>query len=166
MQMASQSITAQLKTQTLEDGSEITLNANSKIQVTYYHHQRHVNLLQGEAIFNVQKDSSRPFIVETTNAKITVLGTRFAVNKLSKLVRVSVDHGKVKVQSKENGSQILLQNDQVAEIFIGQTVQNKNTPAADYFKFAQGTVVFNQADMTEISRGSFKIPSAKYISLR
>lgn len=151
MQLASQTSTAQLATQTLEDGSQITLNAQSQIQVTYYRHQRHVDLLKGEAIFNVQKDASRPFVVETNNAKITVLGTRFAVNKLSQLVRVSVDHGKVQVESKADGSKLILQNGQVAEIPNGQAVQPKNAQATDYFKFATGTIVFNQADMLEVA---------------
>ena len=151
LQMTRQSQTGQIITQALEDGSEVMLNANSQIQVTYYRHQRHIDLLKGEAIFNVQKDPNRPFIVETNSAKISVLGTRFAVNKLSKLVRVSVDHGKVKVESKENASQLILQNGQVAEILSGQAVQKKSTSAADYFKFAQGAVVFNQADITEIA---------------
>lgn len=151
MQLASQTSTAQLATQTLEDGSQITLNAQSQIQVTYYRHQRHVNLLKGEAIFNVQKDASRPFVVETNNAKITVLGTRFAVNKLSQLVRVSVDHGKVQVESKADGGKLILQNGQVAEIPNGQAVQPKNAQATDYFKFATGTIVFNQADMLEVA---------------
>lgn len=151
MQLASQTSTAQLATQTLEDGSQITLNAQSQIQVTYYRHQRHVDLLKGEAIFNVQKDASRPFVVETNNAKITVLGTRFAVNKLSQLVRVSVDHGKVQVESKADGGKLILQNGQVAEIPNGQAVQPKNAQATDYFKFATGTIVFNQADMLEVA---------------
>ena len=151
MQLASQSKTAQIIRQTLEDGSQVTLNASSQIQVTFYHHQRHVDLLKGEAIFNVEKDSNRPFVVETNSAKITVLGTHFAVNKLSKLVRVSVDHGKVQVESKNDGSKITLHNGQVAEILSGQNVQYKNAPAADYFSFAKGKVTFNQADMVEIA---------------
>lgn len=151
MQMASESKPAQILTQKLEDGSEITLNASSKIQITYYRNQRHIALLQGEAIFNVTKDPDRPFIVETDTAKIKVLGTRFAVNKLSKLVRVSVDHGSVQVDSKSPVSSIILHNGQVAEIASTQAVKLTNTPAADYFKFATGTVVFNQADIFEIA---------------
>lgn len=156
MQMASESSATQILTQNLEDGSEITLNASTKIQVTYYRHQRHIALLQGEAIFNVTKDTDRPFIVETDTAKIKVLGTRFAVNKLSQLVRISVDHGSVQVQSKAPVNTIILHNGQVAEVAQDslnglQTLKLKNTIAADYFKFATGTVVFNQADIVEIA---------------
>ena len=151
LQLASQSKIAQIVTQTLDDGSQITLNASSQIQVTYYRNQRHIDLIKGEAIFNVEKDPNRPFIVETNTAKITVLGTRFAVNKLSNIVRVSVDHGRVQVESKGKQSKLILQNGQVAEIASGQAVQPIDVPAADYFKFAAGTVVFNKANMTEIA---------------
>jgi transmembrane sensor len=151
MQMASQSEKAQILTQTLDDGSQITLNANSKVQVTYYRNQRQVTLLQGEAIFNVTKDAKRPFIVDTETASVKVLGTRFAVNKLSKLIRVSVDHGSVLVESKDNASNIILHNNQVAEIYHGELVQFKQGDATDYFKFATGKIVFNQADIVEIA---------------
>lgn len=151
MQMASESSASQILTQPLEDGSEITLNVSSKIQVTYYHNRRHVALLQGEAIFNIAKDPNRPFIVETDTAKIKVLGTRFAVNKLSRLVRVSVDHGSVQVESKNPASTIVLHNGQVAEIYHAQAPKLKDTSAADYFKFTTGNIVFNQADIFEIA---------------
>jgi transmembrane sensor len=151
LQLASQSKIAQIVTQTLDDGSQITLNASSQIQVTYYRNQRHIDLIKGEAIFNVEKDPNRPFIVETNTAKITVLGTRFAVNKLSNIVRVSVDHGRVQVESKGKQSKLIIQNGQVAEIPNGQAVQPIDAQAADYFKFTTGTVVFNQAPMAEIA---------------
>lgn len=151
MQLASQSNTAQILTQTLEDGTEITLNANSKIQVTYYRNHRHVDLLQGEAIFNVTKNPDRPFTVTTNTAKIKVLGTRFSVNKLSQLVRVSVDHGSVQVESINPASIIILHNGEVAEIPKGQAALRKDVNTADYFKFATGNVIFNQADIYEIA---------------
>ena len=169
MQMASESAATQILTQKLEDGSEITLNASTKIQVTYYRHQRHIALLQGEAIFNVTKDADRPFIVETNTAKVKVLGTRFAVNKLSHLVRISVDHGSVLVESKAPVNTIILRNGQVAEVAQDgisglQSVKLKNTVAADYFKFATGTVVFNQADIIEIADVLSRYGSRKVIA--
>lgn len=151
MQMASQTKPAEVVTKTLDDGSQIILNGSSKLQVNYYPKQRHVAMLQGEAIFQVTKDADRPFVVETSTAKITVLGTRFAVNKLTNLVRVSVDHGSVKVESVAPASVIILRNGEVAEISNGKKVIRKNGEAIDYFRFATGTLVFNQADIFEIA---------------
>jgi transmembrane sensor len=86
MQMASLTKKAQITTSTLDDGTEVTLNAHSNIQVSFYRNRRHVHLHQGEAIFKVAKDPNRPFVVETDSTRITVLGTRFSVNKLNRLV--------------------------------------------------------------------------------
>jgi transmembrane sensor len=50
LQMASHNPVGQISTQTLEDGSKVTLSAQSDIQVTFYRHQRHIKLNRGEAI--------------------------------------------------------------------------------------------------------------------
>lgn len=151
MQLASKTNASQIVTQQLDDGTNITLNASSKVEITYYRNQRHVQLNQGEAIFEVAKDVDRPFIVETDTTKVTVLGTRFAVDKLNSFVRVSVDHGKVHVESKGLQGGVLLGNGQVAEVPRNAAIQLKNTSAADYFKFVDGLIVFNQADIYEIA---------------
>lgn len=151
LQLASQTTRAQLITQTLEDGSHVTLNANTQIEIKYYRNQRHIELLKGEAVFEVQRDPDRPFVVETDRIKVTVLGTRFAVNKLNQLERVSVDHGKVEVASKTGAEKIILQNNQVAELKQAKLKARSNVSAHDYFKFTSGTLVFNQADLPEIA---------------
>lgn len=164
MQLASQTSTSQITTRTLDDGTQVTLNASSKVEVTYYRNQRHVQLSQGEAIFEVTKDTERPFVVETDTTKVTVLGTRFAVNKLSHFVRVSVDHGQVKVESKGIASEVLLGNGQVVEVPKNQPIQFKHTSAADYFKFVDGIIVFNQSDIHEIAEVLSRYRTTKVIA--
>ncbi|MDP8568678.1 FecR family protein [Methylophilus aquaticus] len=151
MQLVAHTSTAQLTTQTLDDGSRVTLNANSRIEIKYYRNQRHIDLLQGEAVFEVQPDRSRPFVVETQRLKVTVLGTRFAVNKLKQLERVSVDHGKVQVLNKQGQQALILQNNQVAEINQHGLQTRPQVNAQDYFRFMTGTLVFNQASLSEIA---------------
>ncbi|MBN8859738.1 MAG: FecR family protein [Sphingobacteriales bacterium] len=64
----------------LSDGTKVWLNADSKI---YYDEAFKSNVrevqLEGEAFFDVKKDSSRPFIIHTSVIDIKVLGTRFNV---------------------------------------------------------------------------------------
>jgi transmembrane sensor len=151
LQIAKSNPVGQISKQTLEDGSQVTLSAKSEMQVTYYRNQRHVLLKHGEAIFEVVKDADRPFVVETDHAKVTVLGTKFAVNKLSKLVRVSVDHGRVKVESKSPQSTIILTNGQVAEITPNKTSVMVNRNASDAFVFQQGKLIFVGADVYEVA---------------
>lgn len=151
MQMAASNPVGQITSQTLEDGSKITLSANSALQVTYYRHQRLIKLERGEAIFEVSKDESRPFIVNTDHAKITVLGTRFAVNKLSYLTRVSVDHGRVKIESQQPQASLTLTNGQVAEVATLRAPQQVKLNAANAFGFAQGKLSFDRANFVEIA---------------
>ena len=47
----------------LSDGSSVSLNTNSKIEVIYSQENRQVQLIEGEALFDVKRDRSRPFIV-------------------------------------------------------------------------------------------------------
>jgi transmembrane sensor len=92
-------------------------------------------------------------VVETGTAKITVLGTRFAVNKLSKLVRVSVDHGRVQIESTslEGAPVLVLQAGQVAEILPQRAPARMTRNAEDAFGFAQGRLVFDKADLDELA---------------
>jgi len=81
--------------QTLPDGSHITLDALSKLEVTYSADKRNVQLLQGAAFFAVQRDPSRPFTVHALDVEVRVLGTRFGVeieNRDTVLVQVELGH--------------------------------------------------------------------------
>lgn len=80
----------------LSDGTSIQLNTNSIIEVVYNERQRYVNLLQGEAKFDVAKDSARPFTVMAGEKSFTALGTIFNVQKDTNLdLELLVTEGKV-----------------------------------------------------------------------
>lgn len=169
MQMAAQNPVGQIVTKTLDDGTKVTLSAKSDMEITYYRHQRHVLLKEGEAIFEVTKDPERPFVVETNTAKITVLGTRFAVNRLENLVRVSVDHGRVRVEPTLETSADAdhasgaatpdnplitsreITNGQVVEVYPNHAMVLVNRPASDAFAFLNGRLVFDRADINEVA---------------
>lgn len=151
-QLTQNTAVAQISQRKLEDGSVVTANANSELDIIFYRHQRVVHIKRGEAIFDVTKDSERPFIVQTAQAKVTVLGTRFAVNQLTNRVRVSVDHGQVQV-ARADGAQasLLLRNGDVVEIVANSAPKHVNRNAADGFGFAQGYIIFDQTDMQEVA---------------
>ncbi len=69
---------------TLPDGSNIWLNAQTTIQypVSFNKENRQIKL-DGEAYFNVAKDSKRPFIVNTKECSVEVLGTKFNIDAYS-----------------------------------------------------------------------------------
>lgn len=92
-----QSDIAQVKTITLDDGSLVTLGANTKIQVNFDTDRREVHLLKGQAFFDVAKDKQRPFFVDAEKAGVMVVGTRFEVYKQLDQVKVIVEEGVVRV---------------------------------------------------------------------
>ena len=65
----------------LTDGTQVTLNANSRIIIDYTDLLRQVSLTRGEVLFNVSKHQNRPFVVITGNRKVVALGTSFEVRR-------------------------------------------------------------------------------------
>ena len=83
---------------TLKDGSSIRLNTNTQLTAQMTSDSRRINLLNGEAFFNVSHDPSRPFVIKAGAHEVTVLGTKFSVYKHSAIVEVSVQSGHVSVR--------------------------------------------------------------------
>jgi transmembrane sensor len=69
----------QQRTLTLPDGSMISLNTNSQVKVDYNHEYRNIQLLQGEAHFDVAKQPGRPFRVYAGRGRVQAVGTAFTV---------------------------------------------------------------------------------------
>jgi len=59
----------------LSDGSVVTLNTKSRIDVSYSDSKRTINLVYGEALFDVAKDPERPFLVQTNQGLVRAVGT-------------------------------------------------------------------------------------------
>jgi len=82
----------------LPDGSSMTLNTASRATIVFTRTERRVHLLEGEAIFDVSKDPSRPFLVEAADTHVRAVGTSFVVRRLpDKPVQVVVCEGVVEV---------------------------------------------------------------------
>jgi transmembrane sensor len=83
----------------LADGSVITLNTNSKIQVHYTAERREIRLVRGEALFDVAKNKKRPFFVLAGGTQVRAVGTSFTVRMLpDQPVQVLVREGVVEVK--------------------------------------------------------------------
>lgn len=88
----------------LDDGSTATLNTNSALAVKFSGGKRGVEIRKGEALFDVARDASRPFVVATSLGKIQVTGTVFNVRALAGETVVHVVSGHVTVLPKDGGS--------------------------------------------------------------
>lgn len=89
---------------TLDDGSVVTLNAQSSLELNYTEAERNVRLIAGEALFNVAKYSERPFQVITERAIVRAIGTVFNVRYRGDDATVTVVEGIVDVQSPDSPS--------------------------------------------------------------
>ena len=99
----------QQKQITLTDGSKVTLNTNSIIEVAYSDQQRKVTLLRGEAKFDVAKDAQRPFTVIAGESAFTALGTIYNVQRNnSQDMELLVEEGKVLVSEVNTSRATLL----------------------------------------------------------
>jgi len=81
----------------LSDQSAIELNTDTEVRVALMPQVRKVELLRGEASFEVAHDASRPFIVFAGDTAVRAVGTKFDVRRLENSVEVTVDEGKVAI---------------------------------------------------------------------
>lgn len=86
---------------TLADGSQITLNTDTAIDVLFDANQRLINLRDGEILVQTAPDVSpqaRPFLVSTPQGRMQALGTQFTVRELQTRTHLAVLEGAVRVQ--------------------------------------------------------------------
>lgn len=81
----------------LPDGTRVTLNTSSRVVVRYDDRTRRVELKEGEALFDVNKDPLRPFIVSAHGRQIRALGTSFLVRGDGDQLAVTLLEGKIEV---------------------------------------------------------------------
>ena len=137
----------------LSDGSIVKLNSASKLTyLSTFNDSIRFFQLQGEAFFDVVSEN-RPFIVETQNAKIRVLGTEFNIWSRSAETRVIVKEGTVSLKPKDvvdeegillNTNQMgLMQNQKISDLIELSNSENM-------LGWLEGRIVFNQANLKEV----------------
>ncbi len=87
----------------LPDGTEVWLNASSRISYPPFTDKSRQIALTGEAYFKVTRNEKAPFIVKTPNCAVRVLGTEFNVMAYDELKReeITLFKGKVNVATEQ-----------------------------------------------------------------
>ena len=137
---------------TLSDGTTVHLNAGTtlKAPVKFSGHIRPV-FLEGEAFFEVAKNTEKPFIITTGKLKTTVVGTSFNVKAYApaESVEVAVITGAVKVG--DSISSVQLVPHQKAVYHRNGSLQKQSfTDEAIYKAWTTGELVFDHQSMQEI----------------
>ena len=134
----------------LADGTTVHLNAGSKL--TYpvrFAGKRRVVALEGEAYFDVVKDETRPFIVQTHLGEVTVLGTAFNINAYTDAsVYTTLVHGKVQFSSSSIRTIILSPGEQAVVSANGS--EKRMVDLDEYVGWVDGRYVFNNRPLGEI----------------
>ncbi len=93
---------------TLEDGTKIWLNANSKLTYpTHFERDQRIVQLEGEGYFVVSKDKTCPFTVKTSDLSIDVLGTTFNVKSYPEegLIETTLIEGEITLNKLNNNEE-------------------------------------------------------------
>ena len=140
---------------TLVDGTNVWLNARTSLSypVKFGKNNRQV-VLDGEAYFDVTKDKSKPFIVQTDNYNVEVLGTQFDVNAYSETgeFETTLMSGSVKVASASDSTQkITLKPNN--KVFL-QDGKLHVTAVDDYnpYRWKEGLICFKNETFTSIMK--------------
>lgn len=140
---------------TLPDGSVVRLNRDSKIDVRADQHAEVREVyLQGEAFFDVFRDPDRPFIIQTDDAAIEVLGTSFNVKEADGVL-VAVKEGIVSLRNREH------EEKSAARLVAGQLgvlsgngqdvkIESENANIENYMSWMNGYLRFDSMPFDQV----------------
>lgn len=136
---------------TLGDGTKVWLNAASSLRypTSFQKNIRRVELLTGEAYFDVSPDAKKPFVVVGKSQEVTVLGTEFNINTYDQHTITTLVEGKVAL-SNDTGDEVRLHPNEQAILAAGN-IQVRSVDVNDYTSWTEGQIVLNDATLTEVS---------------
>jgi transmembrane sensor len=138
----------------LADGSRITLNTASKIEVRLRPDHRSVTLLQGEALFEVAHDSRRPFDVSAGPVAVRVVGTRFDIDRGMAHTTLTVVEGRVALiaaGARVGALPVLAARDRVTVDIAGPGAVEHDANLAETMAWLQHQLVFHHRSLGEIA---------------
>ena len=145
----------------LSDGSQVTLNANSRVVVQYDDRVRKITLVDGEALFDVAKNRSRPFVVVAGHRKVIAMGTSFEVRRVEPIgsaFAVTLVEGHVAIEpiswpdaipsAGANGVKLLNPGERLR--FAGGTNETLDTPSIERVTaWRRGQLIFDDTSLGE-----------------
>ncbi len=143
----------QLREVVLADRTQVRLNADSRLRVTIGWFSRRVELLQGEATFDIAADR-RPFQVRVGDLQIRDIGTVFDVSRRLQSTRIGVVSGQVEVWTAGDGQRRLAQlpAGQVVQVdHLSHAVQPLEIPVAMLLDWQQRRVSFRDERLDEVA---------------
>jgi len=140
----------------LSDGTKVWVNENSTFSRpgNFPVKERRVRL-KGEAFFEVVPDANRPFIVETRNGEVKVLGTSFNVRDMAteEEMEVQVMTGRVQLQSSDESQKIYLEaNEKGVYNKKNKTLKKLSDASGNALFWKDGKLTFEEQPLNKVLR--------------
>ena len=141
-----------VQTQSLPDGSVITLNTRSTIVYPgrFTSNIRPVSL-QGEAFFKVSPDKTKPFIIKVNDVTVRVVGTSFNIKSRNGKTEVIVETGIVQV-SKKQSSIDLNPGEQVTVTKEQDLLAKQQSKGKLYNYYLTGQLICDKTPLSEVAQ--------------
>lgn len=140
---------------TLPDNSKVWLNAGTTLQYPdrFTGQRRLINLTEGEAFFDVVHDPDKPFVIQTANGNISVLGTSFDVNayKNDSEEKVTVQTGKVGLQIPGSSvSEFVLPGERLTIKKAGNAILKSKIRIEDIAAWREQRLIFDDQPLSDV----------------
>lgn len=139
----------------LEDGTEVWLNAESKLHYpNRFTGKERIVELEGEGFFQVAKDTARPFIVKSGTAQTRVLGTQFNFRSYPHESRhVTLVSGSVRVSDTQKGNELQLNPGEDAPLDENdQLLIPRKVDISEYTAWKDDLFCFREAELIDIMK--------------
>ena len=133
----------------LADGSVVTLNTDSRVEVRYTGASRILRLLQGEALFVVENDARRPFVVDAGDVAVTALGTQFNIYRHDSVTDIAVTEGLVRIATRP-GEHTEVSAGEQAHVDGGRITIRRNANIAAAIAWRDRKLVFDDAPLAAV----------------
>lgn len=136
----------------LPDGTRVTLDVDSALDVVFTNGRRDLRLLNGHAFFDVAHDRAHPFAVQAKGRVVTALGTQFDVRLTPGSMRVVLAQGVVSVASAPGGPAVPLVKLAPGQAFVAQDGAAGKVASVDLdeaLAWKQGMVEFHDQPLSE-----------------
>ena len=139
----------EIRTVTLADQSQVTLDADSAIAVDFSRGERHVQLRRGAGFFTVTH-TGEPFVVEAEKGQARVLGTQFEVRLQPHGAQVTVLSGRVGVTAERGGEQQILTAGQQVAYGEGAAEKMHAVDSEAQLAWRQGWLTYYKSTLADV----------------
>lgn len=147
------SVENQVKEVTLPDGSKVWINQETELKYPQaFDGNNRIVYLNGEAFFDIQRNTSKPFIIKTKDTEVTVLGTSFNVSAYDNTQTTSINVKTGKVQLKVNATSdklILVANEKAVFDNKANTLVKSKDKDLNAIAWQSGQLIFRKTRLVD-----------------